>query len=267
MAARINYGFRAYRVGATIYLCAAIGGLVAAIADLVQKESASAVVKFTSVAARHMQLETKPLWVMLAIVVLAALLCFVFQPDNRRTAFSIGIGVIAVLMTATPYSAPPTGFPTGAAPASARLHGAPIRLASADPDARLWRAAEPALLDKADLLFTVDNRTARQVVVTVSVYDAASGEVFAQRNALNALSSAVFPFQIPGNAPGTSISYDVSYDNLVLARAAVELRDGPTEVSLEIPGAAAASEGASQTRGLGGTLETLGRTLNKSYRW
>jgi hypothetical protein len=64
----------------SIYVCAAIGGFLAAIADLVQKEDASAVVKMTKVTARHMEVLMQPYWILMVLVLLAAALCFVFQP-------------------------------------------------------------------------------------------------------------------------------------------------------------------------------------------
>ena len=52
----------------TIYACAAIGGTIAAIADLVQKEKASAVLKMTTVSARHLDLAVPPLYIFLVVV-------------------------------------------------------------------------------------------------------------------------------------------------------------------------------------------------------
>jgi hypothetical protein len=178
----------------TIYLCAAIGGTIAALADLVQKEQASAVLKITTISARHLNLALQPLYVFLLVVVLGVLLCFVFQPRNRKAGFAVGAGVIASIMTVTPYQPLQTGQPTDTQDETMLLPGKRgIQLAASDVGmlqlAAVWT-------DVA--VVSVRNDLAVTVEVKVSFYDRNSKRAFQQAQSI--ATGAVRDFKFSANA-------------------------------------------------------------------
>jgi len=85
-----------------------VGALVAVIADIVQKEDTGAVLKIAAVCNKYFLLNWSTLWFALSLIVLGVVLCFVFDPTNKKLAFSTGAGIIALIMTAVPISKPPT---------------------------------------------------------------------------------------------------------------------------------------------------------------
>lgn len=173
----------------TIYVCAAIGGTVAAIADLVQKEQASAVLKMTTISARHLNLAVPPLYIFGAIVILGVLLCFVFQPLNRRAGFAVGAGVIASIMTVTPYQPLQSGKPAETATGTSFLQGDLLQLATSDIGTLLLAAN---LLDVAVL--PVRNDLAVPVEVKVSFHDRNGNQAYQQVQAIAAGGTGVFEF-------------------------------------------------------------------------
>lgn len=173
----------------TIYICAAIGGMIAAIADLVQKEQASAVLKMTTISARHLNLAVPPLYIFIIVVFLGVLLCFVFQPNNRKAGFAVGAGVIASIMTVTPYQPLQTGQPAEPSEGTLLHPGqSGIQLASSDMG-RLYLAA--GMIDMASI--PVTNDLAIPVEVSVSFHDRISRRTFQQVQAI---------------APGTTRSFE-----------------------------------------------------------
>lgn len=190
----------------TIYACAALGGLIASIADIVQKEEASAVVKITSLSARHLQVAVAPVSVLLLLVLLAAGLCFVFQPANRKASFSVGIGIIAIIMTLTPYRQPPTG---SAELASSRMQFA--ALAAPRADGPLWLAQAPAD-GQIRLSLEIENPFAKPMEVQISVYDGTRKQEYRQRRSIRR--SGSFSFNLPGNTDLAAVRYSVEVDDV-----------------------------------------------------
>jgi len=174
----------------TIYACAAIGGTIAAIADLVQKEKASAVLKMTTISARHLDLAVPPLYIFLVVVFLGVLLCFVFQPGNRRAGFAVGAGVIASIMTVTPYQPLQTGQPSETEETTWRLPAGRI-LQLATSDIGQLRLAG-SLTDLA--VIPVTNDLAVPVEVKVSFYDRNSRRAYEQVQAISAGATRTFEF-------------------------------------------------------------------------
>lgn len=177
----------------TVYLCAAIGGTITAIADIVQKEQASAVLKMTSVSARHLDLAVPPLYVFAIVVVLGVLLCFVFQPNNRRAGFAVGAGVIASIMTVTPYQPLKSGLPTAPDSSQEDSFNQPtnktIQLASSDFGGLMLA------MDIVDLaIVPVKNDLAIPVEVKVSFFDRNARRPYEQVQAIAAGQTAVFEF-------------------------------------------------------------------------
>ncbi|GAB4576506.1 MAG: hypothetical protein Tsb0019_00170 [Roseibium sp.] len=160
----------------TIYLCAAIGGTIAALADLVQKEQASAVLKITTISARHLNLALQPLYVFLLVVILGVLLCFVFQPRNRKAGFAVGAGVIASIMTVTPYQPLQTGQPSDTRDETFLMPGKQsIQLATSD-----FGSLELAAARTDVVVVPVRNDLAVAVEVMVSYYDRNSKRAYQQ---------------------------------------------------------------------------------------
>ena len=211
------------KAAAVLFICAAIGGLCAAIADVVQKDDASAVSKITSVAARNLDLLVKPLWVLLGLVALAMLLCFVFQPRGRRSAFGIGAGVIATIMTVTPYQQPLTGLPPDGGEDSAGMARG-LRVAALEGAIALPVATAAYKTYR----FTVANRASRRVRVAVAVYDRGSGQEYRQTQVIGAGGSAIFPFALRGLRPGGRIYYTIEADGAAVARDEITVDAAPS---------------------------------------
>jgi len=189
-----------------IYIAAAIGGLFAAIADIVQKEEASAVAKLTSLSARQMKVIMEPTWILAFLVILAAALCFVFQPRDRKQSFMVGLGIIAGIMTVTPYKQPLTGIP-------------PDMKAEATSNDILFQRAEfiaeqshVAPAGKNLFQLPVQNIGELDALVGVSVYDPISGQEFYQKNLLSGKRTQTFTFEVPGAATGSEILFTVDID-------------------------------------------------------
>lgn len=182
----------------TIYVCAAIGGMIAAIADIVQKEQASAVIKISSISARHLNLQVQPLYVLGLVVLLGVLLCFVFQPGNRRAGFAVGAGVIASIMTVTPFQSRQTGQPAETvAPPPGQTEsggllprsGSDIRIASAD------QGFLQLAMDVRDVaVISVKNDLPIPVEVKMSFFDRNGGQPFEQMLAIAAGATSWFEF-------------------------------------------------------------------------
>lgn len=209
---------------AILFSCAAIGGLCAAIADVVQKDDASAVSKITSVAARNLELSVKPLWVLLGLVVLAMLLCFVFQPRARRSAFGIGAGVIATIMTVTPYQQPLTGLPVAGTESGWLQSPGAIRVAALQGAVALPVAGAAYKTYRV----TVTNRASRTVRATVAMFDRGTGQEYRQTQMIGAGASVVFPFALSGLQPGGQLFYTVEADGAPAARDSVTVDAAPS---------------------------------------
>ncbi len=91
-----------------VAIAAAVGGVIAVLADLVQKEEASAIVQLTTVVNQFNEGFAVPVGGMgLLLVVLAVGMNFVLQPRNRLAGFYTGASIITVVMTGVPYDRPP----------------------------------------------------------------------------------------------------------------------------------------------------------------
>jgi hypothetical protein len=96
------FDFAKYPAAWGRFFSAAIGATISVTADILQKDDASALLKVAATANKHLTHDWPTIWFFLALIMAGVLLCFVFQPDTRKTAFTTGAGVIAVLMTAVP---------------------------------------------------------------------------------------------------------------------------------------------------------------------
>jgi hypothetical protein len=219
----------------TIYVCAAIGGTIAAIADLVQKEKASAVLKMTTISARHLDLAVPPLYVFLIVVLLGVLLCFVFQPGNRKAGFAVGAGVIASIMTVTPYQPLQTGQPSETGETTWFPPGSgKVQMASSKPEHILLAAN---IVDMA--VIPVTNDLAIPVEVKVSFYDRNSRQAYEQVQAIAAGATKTFEFAAKaqnGNVNG-ELFFEVAGErsSYVAATGAAPYHSAPLPLTKTVP--------------------------------
>lgn len=226
---------RSLKRAATLFACAAIGGLCAAVADVVQKDDASAVSKITSVAARNLDLLVKPLWVLMGLVLLAMLLCFVFQPRGRRSSFGIGAGVIATIMTVTPYQQPLTGLPVAVDGSRWLTPGSGVRVAWLGGGAPV----QPVGVQERTFRFTVSNSGVRGVRVTVSLFVKSAGQEYQQTQIVPAGAMVAFPFAPRGVRSGGQLYYTVTADGAAMARDTITADDAPLrDIAVKLTNAA-----------------------------
>ena len=93
---------------AVLLLCGVFGGFIAAFADLMQKEHASAVLKIANTANTYLDV-AMPKWVaFLFIAVVAGFVSLIFGADDVKKSFTTGLSALSIVMTAVPYTSPPT---------------------------------------------------------------------------------------------------------------------------------------------------------------
>ena len=89
-------------------LSAATGGLLAVLSDIAQKQDASAVEHLQAALTGVIGVRTYPAVVALVLIALGVALSFIFSADSNKKAFYIGTSILAIMMTAVPYNAPPS---------------------------------------------------------------------------------------------------------------------------------------------------------------
>jgi hypothetical protein len=90
----------------SIGLSAAIGGIIAILADFYQKKDASAIYEFTGLVNKFSSQAIPVGAVALGLVVLSVVLAYLQEARSRMSAFYAGASVLTVLMTLVPYNAP-----------------------------------------------------------------------------------------------------------------------------------------------------------------
>jgi len=89
-------------------LSAATGGLLAVLSDIAQKQDASAVEHLQSALTGVLGFRTYPAVVALVLIALGVALSFIFNAASNKKAFYVGASILAIMMTAVPYNAPPS---------------------------------------------------------------------------------------------------------------------------------------------------------------
>ncbi len=91
-----------------IYLAAAafVGGLVAILADLIQKDVASATLKMANTFDENLGIPYATPVAICLVLLIAIALCFIFEVQTTKRAFYTGASVLAILMTVVPYNLP-----------------------------------------------------------------------------------------------------------------------------------------------------------------
>jgi hypothetical protein len=90
------------------YLGAAafVGGLVAMLADLIQKDLASATLKMANTFNENLGIPYSTFVAICLVLLIAVALCFIFEIHTTKHAFYTGASVLAILMTVVPYNVP-----------------------------------------------------------------------------------------------------------------------------------------------------------------
>jgi hypothetical protein len=87
-------------------LSGAVGGMLAILADLIQKENASAVGKLTDAMSGVLHRSVPPLVVMFLLIAMAVALCFIFEARSSKRALYTGASILSLIMTVVPYKTP-----------------------------------------------------------------------------------------------------------------------------------------------------------------
>jgi hypothetical protein len=174
-------------------LSAATGGLLAVLSDIAQKQDASAVEHLQSALTGVLGLRTYPAVVVLALIVLAVALSFIFSAESNKKAFYIGASILAIMMTAVPYNAPPSLSATPTEKSAAE----PVRFRWWDRlmiSGQVYAQSVPANNKSysVDIHLQTDNRKAVSSA-TFTVVDANSGEVLGRSK----VQSGDFTFYAP----------------------------------------------------------------------
>lgn len=88
--------------------CAFVGASLAVLADIVQKGEVSAVVKISTATNKFLDLSLPTLGWATVLVAFGVALSYVFDANTKKKAFYLGASIIAIVMTATPYTTPDT---------------------------------------------------------------------------------------------------------------------------------------------------------------
>jgi hypothetical protein len=174
-------------------LSAATGGLLAVLSDIAQKQDASAVEHLQSALTGVLGLRTYPAVVVLALIVLSVALSFIFSAESNKKAFYIGASILAIMMTAVPYNAPPSLSATPTEKSAAE----PVRFRWWDRlmiPGQVYAQSVPANNKSysVDIHLQTDNRKAVSSA-TFTVVDANSGEVLGRSK----VQSGDFTFYAP----------------------------------------------------------------------
>ena len=90
-----------------ICLSGLVGGVVAVLADTIQKVDASAVARLAAVSRDVLEIPCRPYAAALVILAIAVALCAIFRPDSEVKAFYVGASIISLLMVVVPYRSAP----------------------------------------------------------------------------------------------------------------------------------------------------------------
>jgi hypothetical protein len=189
---------QATRKSMCLGLSAATGGLLAVLSDIAQKQDASAVEHLNSALTGVIGVRTYPIVVALVLIALGVALSFIFSAESNKKAFYIGASILAIMMTAVPYSAPPS------------LRTTPSAQGTAAPAAIGWWDqvmipaqvhAQSSAPNRGTYPVDVHLQTSDAKAVTSAIYtviDVNSGEVIGR----STVQSGNFTFYAP-NRPST----------------------------------------------------------------
>lgn len=162
-----------------------VGGFLAVLADVAQKDDASAVLNLASgIAKLHIRCE--PIVVALLLILLAGALCLIFEAANKKAAFYIGASILTVIMTVVPVRRAPS------------IEALPEKTPDSGPAAsgeRLIRRAafEPAEATGRVILTLRAPGQQRITEVTVEIRNPASGATLASSTYSNSTIDLALP--------------------------------------------------------------------------
>ena len=189
---------QALRKSMCLGLSAATGGLLAVLSDIAQKQDASAVEHLQSALTGILGVRSYPAVVALMLIVLAVALSFIFSADSNKKAFYIGASILAIMMTAVPYNAPPSLSTTP----TAKDVAAPVSLGWWDRlmiPGQVYAQAAPANNKSYPVEIHVQTDNGKAVSgATFTLIDANSGQVLGR----STVQSADYTFYAP-NRPCT----------------------------------------------------------------
>ena len=87
----------------------AVGALLGVLADIIQKEEASAVMKITDVGTRLLELSAPPAAFAGFLILVGVALAFIFGADTNKKSFYIGASIVTIMMTLVPFKLPAEG--------------------------------------------------------------------------------------------------------------------------------------------------------------
>lgn len=223
-----------------IFVSALIGSGVAALADLLQKDTAGSVVKLQTTLASLLGLNLATLWAVLILMVLGAALCFVFQPKTRQAGFALGLSVISIIMTATPTKPPgsPAGLPIGVSNRSgaADVYALLPSQAGVMADGPILRVQAPAGLLRLNFEINVKDDQPRPLgSITIRAREMPSGRIW-QWTTDQFERQTTFPirffYEVPASNGISTIEVRVEAEHYNAATAQARVTPGVTQVKL-----------------------------------
>jgi hypothetical protein len=154
-------------------LSAAIGGIVAILADFYQKQDASAIYEFTALVNRFSDQAIPVAAVAVGLIVLSVVLAYLQEARTRISAFYAGASVLTVLMTLVPYNAPQP-LPSGSTVTKVSLFGGGLISSAYAADVQLAQAG--AQIPVAVIVKLPARDGTKTPRITGVVYDAVSGQ-------------------------------------------------------------------------------------------
>jgi len=222
--------------GIAIIVSAGIGAFVAVLADILQKDQASAILKLSQASTAILHLS--PVYIIPLLVALAIGLCFIFDAGTKKRAFYLGASVLSIIMLAAPNAdrgvpSLQTGLSTRV---TERVAGGSRWFQLISPPlayAKILAAGTPVRLELR--LKTDDNKAVFQA--TVTLVDCPSQQIVGR----STFAGMVFSFYVnPGSytifleAPG----YSIEERRLEISSAqnpkSVEFRLHPAQVPVSI---------------------------------
>jgi len=85
-----------------VYVAAALGAFFLCIGDLIKNDTSSTVIRISEIIGKQVTLGSGPLFALILIVFLGAMICWVHSPKDRIEGFARGFSVFAVLSVAGP---------------------------------------------------------------------------------------------------------------------------------------------------------------------
>lgn len=102
-----------WRLRCAVVVSALFGGIVSVLADLIQKNEASAILLISRTFTDILQVRDANIPAIILVLLLGVAVAFIFRAETGRSAFYLGASVLAFVITLTPYKLTPgfKGYP------------------------------------------------------------------------------------------------------------------------------------------------------------